>query len=70
MKVAPSILSADFAHLADEIKHVTETGIDHIHIDVSDGVFVPDITVGAPVIKSMRKVTSAILGVHFVDDRA
>lgn len=65
-KVAPSILSADFAHLADEIEHVTETGIDHIHIDVSDGVFVPDITVGAPVVKSLRKVTSAILGVHLL----
>ena len=68
LKVAPSILSADFAHLADEIKHVTDAGMDHIHIEVSDGVFVPDsdITIGAPVVKSLRKITSAILGVHLM----
>lgn len=66
VRVAASILSADFAHLDDEVKHVTDAGIDHIHIEVSDGVFVPDITVGSPVVKSLRKVTSAVLDVHLM----
>ena len=66
VKVAPSILSADFAHLADEIKHVTDAGIDRIHVEVGDGVFSPEITVGAPVVKSLRKATSAIIEVHLM----
>ena len=45
MRVAASLMSADFAHLADEIKHVTDAGIEQIHIEVGDGVFSPDITV-------------------------
>jgi len=64
LRLAASILSADFAHLADEIKHVTDAGIEQIHIEVGDGVFSPNITVGAPVIKSLRKVTDAILEAH------
>ncbi|MBQ3335975.1 MAG: ribulose-phosphate 3-epimerase [Selenomonadaceae bacterium] len=64
LRVAASILSADFAHLADEIKHVTDAGIEQIHIEVGDGVFSPNITVGEPVIKSLRKVTDAILEAH------
>ena len=66
VKVAPSILSADFAHLADEVKHVTDAGIDRIHVEVGDGVFSPEITVGAPVVKSLRKATSAILEAHLM----
>ncbi|MBR0261720.1 MAG: ribulose-phosphate 3-epimerase [Selenomonadaceae bacterium] len=64
--LAASILSADFAHLADEVKHVTDAGIEQIHIEVGDGVFSPDITVGAHVVKSLRKVTDAILETHLM----
>ena len=60
MRIAASLLSADFAHLADEIKHVTDAGVEQIHIEVGDGVFSPNITIGAPVVKSLRKVTDAV----------
>ncbi|MBR1398090.1 MAG: ribulose-phosphate 3-epimerase [Selenomonadaceae bacterium] len=66
VKVAASLLSADFAHLADEVKHVTEAGIDRIHVEVNDGVFSPEITVGAPVVKSLRKTTDAIIEAHLM----
>lgn len=66
MRVAASILSADFAHLADEIKHVTDAGIEQIHIEVGDGVFSPEITFGAPVIRSLRKITEAVLEAHLM----
>ena len=62
MRVAASIMSADFAHLADEIKRVTDAGIEQVHIEVSDGVFLPNITVVAPVVKSLRKVTRRFAG--------
>ena len=64
--IAPSILSADFAHLADEIKKVTDAGAEYVHIDVMDGTFVPEITIGAGVVKSLRKVTDAVLDVHLM----
>lgn len=66
MRIAASILSADFAHLADEVKRVTDAGIEQIHIEVGDGVFSPDVTVGAHVVKSLRKVTDAILEAHLM----
>ena len=66
IRVAASLLSADFAHLADEIKHVTDAGIEQIHIEVGEGVFSPNITIGAPVVKSLRKVTDAVLEVHLM----
>lgn len=64
--IAPSILSADFAHLADEVKKVAAAGAEYIHIDVMDGTFVPEITIGAGVVKSLRKVTDAVLDVHLM----
>lgn len=65
-KIAPSILSADFAHLAEEVKKVSDAGADYIHIDVMDGSFVPEITIGASVVKSLRKISDAVFDVHLM----
>jgi ribulose-phosphate 3-epimerase len=65
-KIAPSILSADFAHLADEIAKVTEAGADMIHVDVMDGHFVPNFTIGPPIVKAIRKATRLPLDVHLM----
>lgn len=64
--VAPSILSADFANLEQEIKAVTKAGADWIHVDVMDGRFVPNITIGIPVVKSLKKVSAIPLDVHLM----
>lgn len=64
--VSPSILSADFANLERDIKKIEHCGADWIHIDVMDGHFVPNITIGAPVVKSVRKVTDLFLDVHLM----
>lgn len=64
--VAPSILSADFANLERDINKVEEAGCDWIHVDVMDGHFVQNITIGAPVVKSIRKVTKLPLDVHLM----
>ena len=66
LKVAPSILSADFANLASEIKKVEDGGADFIHVDVMDGHFVPNLTIGAPVVKGIRKTTKLPLDVHLM----
>ena len=64
--VSPSILSADFSRLGEEIKSVEEAGADWIHVDVMDGHFVPNITIGPPVVKSLRKITKLPLDVHLM----
>lgn len=64
--VAPSILSADFANLEKEVKAVSEAGADWIHVDVMDGRFVPNITIGIPVVKSLKKVSPLPLDVHLM----
>lgn len=65
-KIAPSILSADFSRLGEEIKAVEEAGADYIHVDVMDGHFVPNITIGPPVVAAIRKVTKLPLDVHLM----
>ena len=65
MKIAPSILSADFANLGADIKKI-EPYADYIHIDVMDGHFVPNISIGTPVVKSLKKATSLPLDVHLM----
>jgi len=66
IKLAPSILSADFACLGEQIDEVARAGADYIHVDVMDGHFVPNITIGAPVVASIRRVTSLPLDVHLM----
>jgi len=70
IKIAPSILSADFSRLGEEIAAIDAAGCDYIHVDVMDGHFVPNITLGAPVISSLRKVTSKPFDVHLMIDPA
>jgi ribulose-phosphate 3-epimerase len=65
-RIAPSILSADFARLADEVAKVEAAGADQIHVDVMDGHFVPNITIGPPVVAALRRVTSLPLDVHLM----
>ena len=66
MKIAPSILSADFSRLKDEIQAVEAAGADWLHVDVMDGHFVPNITIGPVVVESIRKVTKMPLDVHLM----
>ena len=66
VKLAPSILSADFGRLAEQIEEVTRAGADYIHVDVMDGHFVPNISIGAPVVASIRPVTALPLDVHLM----
>jgi ribulose-phosphate 3-epimerase len=65
-EIAPSILSADFARLAEEIRAVEEGGATVLHVDVMDGQFVPNITIGLPVVKSIRKATSLTIDTHLM----
>jgi ribulose-phosphate 3-epimerase len=66
LEIIPSILSADFAHLGEEIAKVERGGATMLHVDVMDGHFVPNLTVGPPVLRSIRKVTKLTLDVHFM----
>lgn len=66
LRIAPSILSADFGRLADEVRAAEAAGADYIHVDVMDGRFVPNITVGLPVVRALRAVTKLPLDVHLM----
>src|ERR1700675_2164104 len=66
MKIAPSILSADFSRLRDEIQAVEKAGADWLHVDIMDGHYVPNITIGPVVVESVRKVTRMPLDVHLM----
>jgi ribulose-phosphate 3-epimerase len=66
IKLAPSILSADFARLGEQIDEAARAGADYIHVDVMDGHFVPNITIGAPVVAAIRPLTSLPLDVHLM----
>lgn len=69
LKIAPSILSADFTKLGSEVNECLAGGAEYIHFDVMDGVFVPNISIGIPVLKSLRRGTGAFLDVHLMIDR-
>ena len=68
-KLSPSILSADFANLERDIHNIEQNGADWVHVDVMDGIFVPNISIGIPVVKALRPVTDLPLDVHLMIDR-
>ena len=65
-KVSPSLLAADFAHLADDIDMINRSDADWLHLDVMDGVFVPNISFGFPVLEAVAKICKKPLDVHFM----
>lgn len=69
IKVSPSILSADFVNLERDIRALTPAGANYVHVDVMDGIFVPNITIGIPVVAAIRRITELPLDVHLMIDR-
>src|SRR5215467_1024653 len=66
VKLAPSILAADFARLGEQVAEAEQAGADHIHVDVMDGHFVPNLSMGAPIVQSLRRVTRLPLEIHLM----
>ena len=66
VKISPSILSADFMHLADDIRMIEEAGAGYVHVDVMDGHFVPNLTMGVPLVKQLKRFTDLPLDVHLM----
>jgi len=69
IKIAPSILSADFSRLGEQVRDAVDAGADYIHVDVMDGHFVPNISIGLPVVESLRRITSIPLDVHLMIEK-
>ena len=69
IKISPSILSADFTRLAEQVSEAEEAGVDYIHVDVMDGHFVPNITIGPMIVKALRPVTKLPLDVHLMIEK-
>ncbi|MDY4599457.1 MAG: ribulose-phosphate 3-epimerase, partial [Candidatus Faecousia sp.] len=67
--IAPSILSADFVNLERDVHNIEENGADWVHVDVMDGMFVPNISIGIPVVQALRRVTGLPLDVHLMIER-
>src|SRR5438445_4699643 len=70
LRIAPSILSADFARLGEEVEAITAAGADYVHVDVMDGHFVPNLTIGPVVIEAVRRATTLPLDVHLMIEDA